>query len=162
MKDPANGQIYCFDTSSLIWAMRTAYPLDVLPPFWEKMSDAASAGLIISPEAVKDEIGARDDDLLKWTKESKFPFAPMDGAQATNMKTVMSKCGPLIDPTRKKDEADPYVVALALAKSAVIVTQENTLGPSSPRMKIPDACKVMGLQSINLLSFIREMKWVFR
>ncbi|OQW54963.1 MAG: hypothetical protein A4S09_17415 [Proteobacteria bacterium SG_bin7] len=86
----------------------------------------------------------------------------MDNVQAANMKTVMSKCAPLIDATRKKDEADPYVISLAMAKKAVIVTQENSLGPNSPRMNIPDACKVVGIQSINLLSFIREMKWIFR
>ncbi|OQW54962.1 MAG: hypothetical protein A4S09_17410 [Proteobacteria bacterium SG_bin7] len=61
MNDLANDQIYCIDTSSLIWAMKTAYPLDVLPPFWEKLSEAADNGLIVSPEAVRDELKVRDD-----------------------------------------------------------------------------------------------------
>ena len=77
------------------------------------------------------------------------------------MPAVMSKCAALINPSKKKDEADPYIIAAAISKKLVVVTQEIGLGESSQRMKIPDVCRVFDLECVNLVGLIRQIGWAF-
>lgn len=62
---------------------------------------------------------------------------------------------------KKKDEADPYIVATAKALNATVVTQENLLGHKNSRMNIPDACQKLDIGCINLLGLLRQLEWTF-
>jgi hypothetical protein len=64
----------------------------------------------------------------------------------------------LVDLKKGRGQADPFVVALARVRGATVVTEEHAK-PTAP--KIPDACRRFGIRCINLLEFIREMRWKF-
>jgi len=66
----------------------------------------------------------------------------------------------LVDPARPRLAADPFVIALARIRGCTVVTQETpTANPMRP--KIPDVCKVLGIDCMNVLQFIRQQAWVF-
>jgi hypothetical protein len=153
--------IYCIDTSALIWAMKRTYPMDIAPAFWAKFSEAVKNGQIISTEAVLDEISKTDDDLYAWAKSQDGLFISISDDVAAQMPVVMKSCPNLIDPKRKRDEADPYVIAQAVVSRAVVVTQENPHGVNNAQINIPDACKILDLKSVNLLGMIRALGWKF-
>lgn len=94
--------IFIIDTSSLIWAMKTAYPIDLFEIFWKRMEKEISQGILISNRPVYDEIKIRDDELFLWSSNNKDFFKPIDQETASLMPEIMSKCPNLIDPTKKK------------------------------------------------------------
>lgn len=141
--------------------MKRAYPIDVMPGFWKKLEEGIEAERIFSTEAVLHEITGVDDQLAKWAKAQSGLFLPMNDEAAAHLPDILTKCPNLIDPTKKKDEADPYVLAQALASGATVVTQENSLGKKNARINIPDACLIMNAPSVNLLTMIRKMGWSF-
>lgn len=59
---------YVFDTSSLIGAWVRAYPPDSFPVVWDRMDGLATAGNLLVPEEVYEELKSQDDDLLAWVK----------------------------------------------------------------------------------------------
>ena len=48
-------KVFCLDTSSLIWAMKSAYPIDVFPSFWSRLEESIGEG-IVSIKPVYSEI----------------------------------------------------------------------------------------------------------
>ncbi|MGK5085900.1 DUF4411 family protein [Bdellovibrionota bacterium FG-1] len=162
MSGSKTGKIFILDTSALIWAWKRAYPIDIYPAFWAQLDAAIETGTLLSIEPVLEELVGADDGLSAWAKDRVKLFLPMDKQLAAAMPVVMGKCSTLIDPTRKKDEADPYVVAAALSRGGAVVTQETPNGPKNSRMMIPDACQVLGLDCMNVLGLQRALGWVFR
>ena len=154
--------IYCIDTSSLIWAHRSSFTMDIAPRFWELMNDAFKSGTVISNIAIYDEIVEREgdeDDLARWVKERKDYFPDLTQVAANNLATIMSKCPKLVNPLKKKHEADPYVIATAMASSATVVTQETPNGLTAHTAEIPDVCKTFNIECINLLTMMRKLGW---
>jgi Domain of unknown function (DUF4411) len=66
----------------------------------------------------------------------------------------------LIDPTKTTPDADPFVIALAIAESGVVVTSEHLAGPGG-RPKIPNACAHFGVKYVNLLDYFRAKGWKY-
>ncbi|PIB31397.1 hypothetical protein BFP77_02180 [Maribacter sp. 4U21] len=65
--------LYLIDSNILIQAHRKYYPFDVIPGFWNKLSELAKVGIIKSIDKVKLEVidNCRDGDLLKdWCKSN--------------------------------------------------------------------------------------------
>lgn len=52
--------------------------------------------------------------------------------------------------------ADPFIVAVAKHRNAIVVTNENTNDGGS---RIPAACKAFGVKSVNFDGFIQELNW---
>ena len=50
--------------------------------------------------------------------------------------------------------ADPYIIAIAICESAIIVTQEHR----TKSERIPPFASQFGIRSINLLEFFQELK----
>src|SRR5437899_344297 len=124
-------KVYCIDSSSLIWAHRSSFTMDIAPRFWELADEAFKAGTIISNIAVYDEIVEREgeeDDLARWVKDRKQFFPDLTQAAANNLASIMQKCPNLVNPLKNKHEADPYVIATAMTSNGSVVTQETPNG----------------------------------
>lgn len=152
--------IFCFDTSAFLDAWTRSYPPDVFPPLWRAIEDEIAAGRIIAPEEVRVEFAKKDDSILKWAKKQRELFVDLDNAQQLTVSEILSRFPKLIDTRRGRSGADPFVVALAKVRGAVVVTGENDDGsPKSP--KIPTVCTAYGVRAIKPLDFIRANRWVF-
>ncbi len=156
--------IYCVDACSLIWAMRSAYPIEHFPGLWGKMSEASKKGILISTELVFDELNTqegKEDGILTWASEHKDMFIKMDDATAIAVAEVIKKYPLLVDTLTDRNQADPYLIALAKVKNAIVVSEEGSAHNSPKKMKIPDVCSKEGIRCIKLLPMLKEFGWKF-
>ena len=81
---------------------------------------------------------------------------------------IISKFPNLIDSDREKDQADPWLIALAIEEQSklelfnpkqklVVVNEESKAKPQ----RIPDVCNYYGLKSLNLLELFKYFGWDF-
>jgi hypothetical protein len=152
--------IYCFDTSALLDAWNRNYPPDVFPQLWAAIEERIASGTVIAPEEVRAEFAKKDDALFKWAKKQQELFSDLDEEQQLSVGEILAQYPKLIDTRRGRSGADPFVIALARVRGAVVVTGENDDG-SAERPKIPTVCGAFNVRSIKVLEFIRENRWVF-
>jgi len=153
---------YALDTNVLIHAWRDLLPMDVAPGFWARIDELGRDGtVIISVEIVK-ELEKRDDDLLAWIKARTFMHQDSDEAVQDLVGDVLAvevnqHKPSLVDPDRPDSDGDVWVIALAKARGATVVSQESSAPASKKKAKIPDVCREMDVRCINLLAFMREV-----
>lgn len=149
---------YCFDTSAWIHAWDRAYPLDNFPGVWGQLTNLVAEGRLVSPDEVREEIERKDDELLKWLRDVEGLFVPIDDQQQDLVREILQEEPRLVDSSKGRDQADPWVIALAEARAAVVVTQEGRR-PTNPR--IPDVCAARDLSFFKLLEVIQVEEWSF-
>jgi len=68
----------------------------------------------------------------------------------------------LVDNTKGRSAADPWVIAHALTENATVVTKENKVSDiTSQRIRIPNVCEKMNIRCIDDFQFIREVGITF-
>ena len=159
------GQPYCLDANVLIEAWQKYYSPAVCPDYWEMLNGLGQQERIFLPKAVFDEIIRTEDDLAAWLKTSLIPVHPIDG-QVTRCLSQIYAADPshklLVDNTRQRSLADPWVIAHAMNNKACVVTKEHLeTAANSKRVKIPNVCQNMGIRWIDDFAFIRELKISF-
>jgi hypothetical protein len=121
--------------------------------------------IIFIPEMVYDEIVRTDDDLSKWLKSSNIPIRKIDAQVTSCLKEIYSadpKHKYLVDNTKARSLADPWVIAHALREGATVVTKEEKVtAVNSTRIKIPNVCEKMNVSWMNDFQLIIELGIVF-
>lgn len=130
--------IYVIDTCSFT-QLKRAYPNDVFPSVWSAVDHSISAGKFRSIELVLDELEAFDDELLDWAKKRKYIFTQLDAATQKCATDILARHTTILDMKKKKSSADPFLIAFAETRSAVVVTEEKFSGGPN-KEKIPDVC----------------------
>lgn len=150
---------YVFDSNIFINLQRRQ-PLDIFPSLWNKIGELMDAGIIISSQEVYDEIIIGGDDLEKWAKSRKESFLPPDVSVQQEVRTILSTHRGLVEGGKKKNSADPFVIALAKQQQCKVVTEEvpthNVIAP-----KIPDVCLAYRVECTDFVGFAREEKFTF-
>ena len=150
---------YVFD-SNVFMNLQQRQPIDVYPSVWGKISELMANGTITSSQEVYEEILVGEDYLSEWIKQRKECFLPTDEETQIIVRDILSKHRGLVEGGKKKNNADPFVIAVAKIKGCTIVSEEiRTNNPESP--KIPDVCSCLGLNCIDFVTFSREMKIIF-
>ena len=154
-------QKYCLDANVLIEAWQKYYSPHICPGYWELMNDLGRQGLIFIPREVYDEVVRTEDDLSEWLKNSSIPIHATDASVATCLRTMYS-ANPahanLVDSTKGRSLADPWVIAHAMKSDACVVTKESkVLALNTNKVKIPNVCDNMGVRWINDFEFVREL-----
>jgi hypothetical protein len=150
---------YVFDTNVFITLQRIQ-PIDLYPSVWEKISELMEEGYVISSHEVFDEITVGDDELVLWvkTREKYFVLSSEDIQQ--EVREILKSHRELVEGGKKKNSADPFVIAVAKQCGGKVVTTETLAGKDQPP-KIPNVCSVMQIACIDFVSFQREMKLKF-
>jgi hypothetical protein len=151
---------YCVDTSAWLDGWQRHYPVDVFPTLWIKIASLIESREIISSEEVYIELGRKADDLHDWIKLRKEMLVPLDEAIQIRASTLLSEFPKLVDTLRGRSNADPFVIATAMERNAVVVTGE-VLSRKFEKPKIPDVCQLKNIRCISFLQMIREMKLTF-
>lgn len=147
---------YVFDSNIFI-NLERRQPIDIYPSLWNKISELMENGTIISSREVYDEIMIGDDALKKWVKDRKEYFLPSSVPVQQEVRTILMEHRGLVEGGRKKNSADPFVIALAKLKYCKIVTEEiRSNNNESP--KIPNVCDHYDIKCINFVDFMREEK----
>jgi predicted nucleic acid-binding protein len=157
---------YCLDSNVLIQAWQKYYSPKICPSYWDLLNSLGSEKIIFIPEMVYDEIIRTDDDLSKWLKTSKIPIKKID-EQVTRCLKDIYEADPnhkfLVDNTKARSLADPWVIAHALKENAVVVTKEEKVtAVNSTKIKIPNVCDKMNVSWINDFQLIDELGIKFK
>jgi len=167
--------LYVMDTSSFIELGRKFGKYkDVVVSLWKGMEQLAKNGQLCAPMKVFDELNPETDmekdEVRKWVESHKqVLFREIDADQLIVLKGVIRKYPNWVNPETDKNDADPYVVALALAlkqckqkkmiEYQIVVVNEESTDPK--RLKIPSVCKEYGIKSLNLHDMFVEEAWKF-
>ena len=150
---------YVFDTNIFINLQRRQ-PIDIYPSVWEKIGELMRNGTIVSSLEVYDEINVGGDALVAWAKAHQEFFLPSEVTIQQKARTILQTHRGLVEGGKKKNSADPFVIALAQEKQCQVVTEEiRTRSMDSP--KIPDVCDVYNIECIDFVGFSRQLKLAF-
>jgi hypothetical protein len=127
----------------------------VFPTIWEKMNDAATTGTIYVVDEVAIELKRKDDGAFQWIDARESIIVPIDEDIQRIVTEIMRKYPKLVDTRKRKSGCDPWVIALAHARTLTVVTAERATG-SLDRPKIPDVCGDMGIASIEVIEFLED------
>ncbi len=157
---------YCLDSNVLIQAWQKYYSPIKCPSYWEMLNDLGANNIIFIPEEVFNEIVRTDDDLTKWLKSSKIPIRKTD-EQVTKCLQDIYSADPnhkyLVDNTKARSLADPWVIAHALRENATVVTKEEKVtAKNTKKIKIPNVCEKMNVSWINDFQLIDELGIMFK
>jgi hypothetical protein len=153
-------QIYCLDANVLIQAWQKYYSPALCPDYWDRLNELGEQGIIFIPESVSEEILRTEDDLAIWLKNSKIPIRRITGP-VTHFLQMIYAAHPnhknLVDNTKGRSLADPWIIAHSMTETATVVTKEEKVTAiNSTRVKIPNVCDNMGVRWINDFEFIAE------
>lgn len=162
---------FLLDANSFITPYQQYYAFDIVPTFWEELSEQANSQRLILLDKVKDEINIGEDDLSAWlNKQTNFIiYNHVSENIIEKYQEIMQyiqNCGfytnhavhtwslPLV--------ADPWLVAVAAVNKYTIITNEVSAGTLSRKnqsrnAKIPDVAKEFGVKTGNLFYMMREL-----
>ena len=149
--------VYCLDAGIFIQAWNDYYAPDQCPEYWDILDQLARDGRIFCCEEVKREIEKHDDELCAWLKVRPHFVDEINPEVQHHLRAVLKKFPRLVDTKKDRSMADPWVVAHAIAKKAVVVTKEMPVGASAKAPKIPDVCNGFSVRWINDFQLIREL-----
>ena len=149
--------VYCVDTSGWLDGWERQYPPDVFPTLWTKIEELIDAEEIISSEEVYVELQKKADELHDWVKNRKQMLVPLTEEIQVIAAELLREYPRLVDTLRGRSKADPFVIATAMERGAIVVTGEPLTGKMN-KPRIPDVCQAKG---INFLQMIRELKLSF-
>jgi predicted nucleic acid-binding protein len=154
---------YCLDANVLIQAWQKYYNPKFCPDYWEILTELGKKGVIFIPESVYEEINRTQDDLSRWLKESKIPINRINEPVTTHIRKILENYPLLVDNTKARSLADPWVIAHALHENATVVTKEEKVTAlNSLKIKIPNVCDNMGIRWINDFQLIDELDIKFQ
>jgi len=154
---------YCLDANVLIQAWQKYYNPKFCPDYWKVLIELGKSGKIFIPELVYEEIVRTEDDLSKWLKTSKIPIAKISEPITKHIRKILKDYPLLVDNTKSRSLADPWVIAHALSENATVVTKEEKVTAlNSKKIKIPNVCDNIGIRWINDFQFIEELEIKFQ
>lgn len=152
------------DANVFIEAKNRYYGFDLVPAFWTWLEDEAESGEIASTDMIYDELKDGGDDLAAWVKDRRdVIFRVPSSSQA--VANAVGRLGTWVQSENYKphvladfmDSADPFLVGAAIEIGSILVTQETPAGASRKKVKIPDACRHLGVDYENTFEMMRAL-----
>jgi hypothetical protein len=132
----------------------------VFRDLWSNIETLVTEGRLQSPFEVFHEIEAKEDDLHEWARTRENALFVNDADLWNRAAWIVREYPDLVDSSRTKPQADPFVVALAQSRGWTVVTEEGRKGPGA-KLKIPAVCSSLGVKCVRSLDLIRLEGWKF-
>jgi hypothetical protein len=161
--------LYLLDSSMLIRANNSYYPIESVPEFWEWLLYNAREGHVKIPleifEEIKDGPDNEEKDLLyAWTQELEIRNALVLDEPVNDMLVQKAiTAGYASDLTDTELEAlgrDPFLIAYAMvAPSKRVVVTSEVSKPSRTRQNrhVPDVCTSLGAKWCDPFAFNKAL-----
>jgi hypothetical protein len=154
------GTLYSVDTSTFLQSWRFAYKPKVFPALWRRFEAMIDEERMIASSEVLTELAKRDDEVSKWAKRQGKLFVPIDAEVQLAVSEILKAHRRLVDTRRGRSGADPFVIALAQVRGAVVVSEESASG-SLEKPKIPDVCQALGIRCCRVYDLLEEEGFTF-
>ena len=141
---------YCIDTSALI-DLRP-YRAEFFPSLWADLERLKSNGRLTAPRQVLEELQRKNDAVWEWARANRDMFEEVTDEQILLVKDILDNFPNLIDVNSETEEADPFVIALAITDQCTVVTLEGRKNIHS----IPNVCDHYGVDCLSLFDFFRQ------
>ncbi len=103
----------------------------------------------------------KDAAAKEWCEARKDAIVvATDVDVVASVRDVLREYPLLVKAMKGRDRADPFVIAVAARKNAVVVTGEGSDG-TADRPKIPYVCSEMGIDCIRFTDLIKREGWSF-
>jgi hypothetical protein len=83
-------------------------------------------------------------------------FLPLTEDIQQKAKEILVTHPTLVDIKRRKSGADLFLIAAAIVRGGIVVTQEKLRGGSPKVVKIPHVCEAYGVRCIPLLALLQQ------
>lgn len=156
---------YLLDSNIFI-TCKNEMPRDIFQGLWQNLAVLAHNGHIFSCVKVREEIERGNDDLALWCKDN-LPedfFMPFDAHTEYGRLMNWANQNPIFKTAARQQfaiVADAYLVAMAAAHNMTVVTFETSDPKCKKRVKIPDACKAVGVKCCSLNDLLHHFSVVF-
>lgn len=155
---------FLLDTNIFITAADNYYAFDLAPKFWDGLIAEAKAGHLFTIDRVADEVKG-EGDLQTWMEGPFAPFVQDSGKPDTlaHYAALMRWAqGQKFKDSAKAElakatVADAWVVAHAKATGATVVTFEKYAPDCITSVKVPNACKFLGVECVNTFVMLRAL-----
>lgn len=151
------GDIYCLDTSSMIFARNEAYPPRAFKNLWLRIERVIDDQSLMMPEEVLGELYIGADEAYKYAKSKNGFVVSLDTYQINAAQTLVNKYPNMVNYNTWKNSADPFLIALAQVRKAVVITQEKVR--NEEQLRVPNICRWNGVRCINFVDFLAEQEW---
>ena len=146
--------MYLLDSDVFINAKNRHYGFDIVPAFWDWLDQAHEAGRVFTVAACADEVMAVADELAEWMSSRRATMALIPGADDTTALQTVSTWAVGVPQYTQGAVAQflsvgDYFLAQALRHGFTVVTHEEPAPLAQKRVKIPDACRGVGVNYIS-------------
>lgn len=149
--------IYVIDACALIDASKEYNMLKkTFSPIWEAFDEMIDKGELITSSEILDEL--KDDELIAWSKHRKVFFVPLSKEIQEQAMIVLNKYPTLIKmKSTSNSNGDPFLIATALVNNGCIVTNERSGDEKTGDYHIPNVCKGLNIEYMDLHTFIDRL-----
>jgi hypothetical protein len=149
--------IYCLDTNVFIEPWNKYYSMTLCPDYWELIDNLAKSGTLFCTEEVRREIDKVDDGLKEWVLAHPYLIREVTTQVQKNLRDVLKKFPRLVQHTKDRSMADPWVIAHAMDVHAIVVTKELNKGSNTQKVAIPDVCDAFKVPWMNDFQFLNKI-----
>lgn len=158
--------VWLLDADVFIAAKNRYYAFNICPGFWKSLVHFHRNGTLHSIDKVRNELltGRTTEDLFRWVRDD----LPRDFFLDTNAEDVIAAYADIMLWTHRNPqyydrakakfatEADGWLVAYAVARNALVVTNEQSRPESRNRILLPDVCDRFGIRCEDTFSMLRH------
>lgn len=152
--------IYCLDTSGILDGWRRNYPPDVFLDIPDLLDSLIEDGRLFIPDEVIRELSKVDDDVLAWAKSKENAVVIPEEEIQERVVELLAKHPKLVSAGKGRSGADPFVIATAVVKGAMVITGE-VFSNNLEKPRIPDVCRSIGIGCGTFLDMLRREDWKF-
>lgn len=151
---------YVLDASFLIKFHREQ-PRDLYPTLWERIANLLATGEAILPREAAREIDHKDDQLRAWLRAQSAAVVEATVDELAIVQAIGRRYPDWVRGPR--NAADPFVIAAALSREAVVVTAERQsgVGGGERNLRLPTVAREFGVESILPTELVRRCGWTF-
>jgi hypothetical protein len=150
---------FCMDSSGVLDGWIRYYPPIIIPSLELCFDQLASEKRLLIPQEVAIELIKKDDGAAKWIRRMKICHVAPNKDIQDAVTTILEQFPKLTGQGGNRSGADPFVIATAMVRDAVVVTGEDKGGPKNP--KIPWVCEQLGLKCMSFTELIIAEGWQF-
>jgi hypothetical protein len=155
----ARSEVWIIDSSSIIGVREQVSRVHERKVFGALATLTAKSQLLWPPEVTQEvEAALIADSAVAWIKTRRL--AGERRPRLDTVKSVLAKAPTLVDPDIPREQADPYVVALALemgsddlfSPDVTIITEDRRDKPG--KLSLATAAGLLRIPSVPLLAFL--------